>query len=85
MVLMNASNKARYSKSITNQNQGGGDKKAGFPHMIGRESWESVALGTTRNGSGPFCYCKLSTYQTSLFPKVNVSLPVGFDSRIRMR
>jgi hypothetical protein len=31
MVLMNGSKKARYESSITNQNQGGGDKKAGLP------------------------------------------------------
>ena len=31
MVLMNGSKKARYENSIVNQNQGGGDKKAGLP------------------------------------------------------
>lgn len=30
MVLMNASKKSRYESSIVNQNQGGGDKKAGL-------------------------------------------------------
>jgi len=33
--------------SITNQNQGGGNKKAGLPYLIGRESWSSVALRNT--------------------------------------
>jgi hypothetical protein len=30
--------------SITNQNQGGGSKKAGLPYLIGRDSTVSVAL-----------------------------------------
>ena len=30
MVLMNGSKKARYESSIVNQNQGGGNKKAGL-------------------------------------------------------
>jgi hypothetical protein len=33
--------------SITNQNQGGGSKKAGLPHLIARDSWTSVALRGT--------------------------------------
>ena len=33
--------------SITNQNQGGGNKKAGLPYLIGRESWSSIALKNT--------------------------------------
>ena len=36
--------------SITNQNQGGGNKKAGLPYLVGRESWSTVALkGTSQN------------------------------------
>ena len=31
MVLMNAGKRSRYTDSIVNQNQGGGDKKAGLP------------------------------------------------------
>lgn len=34
--LTNSSKKARYSGSTTNQNQGGGDKKAGLPYQVGR-------------------------------------------------
>jgi hypothetical protein len=33
--------------SITNQNQGGGSKKAGLPYLIGRDSWTSIALHGT--------------------------------------
>jgi hypothetical protein len=33
--------------SITNQNQGGGSKKAGFPHLIARDAYASVHLNGT--------------------------------------
>jgi len=32
------------STAITDQAQGGGSKKAGFPYMIGRTSWSSIAI-----------------------------------------
>lgn len=36
--------------SITNQKQGGGNKKAGLPYLVGRSAWGSVALnGTSQN------------------------------------
>ncbi len=39
--------------SITNQDQGGGSKKAGLPHLIGRDSYTSVALrGTSQRLPG---------------------------------
>ena len=34
------------SNAVTDQNQGGGNKKAGFPGMIGRDSWASIAYGS---------------------------------------
>ena len=33
--------------SITNQNQGGGNKKAGLPEQVGRTSWESIHMKKT--------------------------------------
>jgi len=41
---MNAGKRARYVGSITNQNQGGGSKKAGFPYEIGRSSWTTISF-----------------------------------------
>jgi len=32
------------SNAVTSQNQGGGDKKAGFPYIIGRTQWTNIAL-----------------------------------------
>lgn len=34
--------------SITNQNQGGGSKKAGLPYLVGRDSWTSVSFRQTK-------------------------------------
>ncbi len=75
MVLSNATKKARYVSSITNQNQGGGSKKSGFPYQIGRESWTNVAFqaGTLVNGK---C-CKLRNLNTMVFPLASISRPIG--------
>jgi len=55
--------------SITNQKQGGGNKKAGLPYMVGRDSWSSVALkGTSQN---------LSVLKMPLVSTVNPSRPVS--------
>jgi len=42
MVYSNTKRGA-YRSSIVNQSQGGGNKKAGFPYQVGRDSW-SVLL-----------------------------------------
>jgi hypothetical protein len=59
------------SNAITDQNQGGGDKKAGFPFMIGRDSWTSIYMDNTNVVNGNCC--KLSNYNTVLFPLANFS------------
>ena len=38
--------------SITNQNQGGGSKKAGLPYLVGRETWTSIAFKGTKQFLG---------------------------------
>jgi len=55
--------------SITNQNQGGGSKKAGLPYLIGRESWSSVALRNTSQ--------RMSVLKMPLTTNVSQSRPVG--------
>jgi hypothetical protein len=78
---MNGSKNARLITSVVNQNQGGGDKKAGFPGLVGRDSWTSIFYQT----NGANC-CKLSGYNTlRLSYTVNPSHPVGMDPRIPMR
>jgi hypothetical protein len=44
MGLANAAKRARFYTSTTNQPQGGGNKKAGFPYQIGRTSWTPIFL-----------------------------------------
>jgi hypothetical protein len=63
------------SNAITDQNQGGGNKKAGFPYIIGRSWRTSIAFGdNVANGK-----CKkLNTYQTLCFTSpVHQSRPIG--------
>jgi len=75
MVLYNASKKARNATSIVNQNQGGGDKKAGFPYQVGRSSATSVAFHMVDPLHG-HC-CKLSSFNTNVFPLARISRPIG--------
>uniref|UniRef100_A0A6C0I5Q3 Uncharacterized protein n=1 Tax=viral metagenome TaxID=1070528 RepID=A0A6C0I5Q3_9ZZZZ len=63
------------SNAITGQNQGGGSKKAGFPYMVGRGYQSSIAFQMT---SPAFGHCTtLNNLQTTLFPLVSLSRPVG--------
>ena len=55
--------------SITNQAQGGGNKKAGFPYLVGRTASSSVAFDGTSQ--------KLSILQMPLTTTVRPSRPVG--------
>lgn len=59
------------SNAITDQNQGGGDKKAGLPKMVGRDSWTSVNI-TDR---------PLSVLQFTVNPNVTISKPIGSSYR----
>lgn len=63
------------SRAQVNQNQGGGDKKAGFPYQVGRDSWVSIYFNSTNPVAG-HC-CKLPQYQFTLFPKTSISKPIG--------
>ena len=75
MVYMNGSNKARHISSITNKNQGGGSKKAGFPYQVGRISWTGIAFDQTY-APGGHC-CKLKSYNINMMPLSSFSRPIG--------
>ena len=47
MVLLNAASRARNVGSLITQNQGGGDKKAGFPYIVGRGAWTNIHFGNS--------------------------------------
>tara|TARA_E500000331_G_C17204586_1_gene690819 strand:+ start:801 stop:1052 length:252 start_codon:yes stop_codon:yes gene_type:complete len=59
--------------SITNKNQGGGSKKAGFPYLVGRDSWTSIAL----HGTKQYMDATNGGLQFTLNPNVRQSRPVG--------
>lgn len=84
MGLSNAASRARNSTLIVNQNQGGGNKKAGFPHMVGRDTQTSIAFNNTNVVQGKCC--ALKSFQTLLFTfPVSQTRGVGVDVRLPLR
>lgn len=75
MGLSNASTRARNYNSTINHNQGGGNKKAGFPYQVGRETNTSIAFNNTNVVKGKCC--KLSSYQTMAFTTAHISRNIG--------
>lgn len=75
--FMNKSNRAGFVSSATvNQNQGGGDKKAGFPYIVGRTQWTNIAFQTNNNNKdGKTCNCSLKSLQFTANPNVKQSRP----------
>jgi hypothetical protein len=76
MGLSNASSRARNYTRTANQNQGGGNKKAGFPGQVGRGSWTSIFLQSTDPISG-HCCTKSDLATLRFTGKVNQSRPIG--------
>ena len=76
MGLSNAAKRARLYDLTINQPQGGGNKKAGFPYLVGRSSWSSIAIG---GGVGrPSAPCRsLRCMQFTANPNVRQSRPAG--------
>jgi hypothetical protein len=75
MVLSNSSKRARYANTISNQNQGGGSKKAGFPYIVGRTQWSSIFIGNSDPVNGHCCVLK--SYQNVHFPLASISHNIG--------
>ena len=55
--------------SITNQDQGGGSKKAGLPHLIARDAYASVHMKNTSQ--------RMSVLKMPLTTNVSQSRPTG--------
>jgi len=67
------------SNTVTNRPQGGGERKAGFPYMIGRDTNSSIAMGTTNAVVNNKC-CNLKSYQTMAWTSyTKPSRPVGVN------
>lgn len=49
---MSKTTKTASIDSITNQNQGGGNKKAGMPSLVGRNNWFPLHVRPGRNCCG---------------------------------
>jgi hypothetical protein len=75
-MVYSKTKRGQYIQSITNQAQGGGSKKAGFPYQVGRDSWTSIAINTCSPGNGGAC-CNLTKYMTYPFPLAKYNRPVG--------
>lgn len=56
--LSNSASRSRNYVCIVNSNQGGGDKKAGFPYQIGRGYRTSMAFKSTDPIGGQCCTLK---------------------------
>jgi len=79
--LSNSSKRSRYIGTTANRPTGGGDKKAGFPHMIGRESYTSVIMHSTDPVHGSCC--TLKNYMTMKFvPSGRVYRNVGGNASV---
>jgi len=69
--LANSAKHSRYSGSITNEFQGGGNKKAGLPNQVGFNYLVPIyrrERGIPRT---------LPFYQDTVFPLANISRPIG--------
>jgi len=80
-MVLSTTKRTSSISSIVNRNQGGGPKKAGFPYMIGRESWTSIHLN--ESGTAQFLGAKDgSTVRSLRFtrnPNVKQSRPIGMS------
>ena len=73
MGLSNAASRARNYDLTNNQNQGGGNKKAGFPYLVGRTMWSNIYL---KSNTVTNC-CGLPALQITKNPNVRLSRPMG--------
>ena len=74
------------SNAYTDVKQGGGSKKAGFPFMVGRSSWTSIAFDTCDAKRENLRCCNLTKFNTLRFTQtVSPSRGVGVDTRISIR
>jgi len=62
------------SNATTTQNQGGGNKKAGFPYIVGR-GWRTTIAFKDNVANGKCT--KLSALQTLCFTEAHQSRPTG--------
>jgi len=66
-MVLSTTKRTSSISSIVNKNQGGGEKKAGLPYIVGRNHWylfESSSQIVTRHANDPHVQCQhRSSYQ----------------------
>jgi hypothetical protein len=73
-----SSNRSSMGSNVyTVQQQGGGNKKAGFPYQVGRDSWASIALGSCDPTQKTMKCASLKCMQFTINPKVSQSRSIG--------
>jgi hypothetical protein len=73
-----SSNRSSMGSNVyTTQSQGGGNKKAGFPYQVGRDSWASIALNSCDTQREKMTCASLKCMQFTVNPKVSQSRGVG--------
>lgn len=75
MVLLNASSRSRNVARLVVQDQGGGEKKAGLPYIVGRTASSSMFIDKD------FGKCDLPSLKLPISSIVNQSRPVGSLAR----
>ena len=68
-MVLSGTKKTSSLSSIVNQNQGGGNKKAGLPEQVGRTSLESIHMRKTSQ--------RMAVLTMPLTTTTRISRPVG--------
>lgn len=79
MVLLNASSRSRNVASLIVKDQGGGEKKAGLPYIVGRTAPSSMFLARDAGG------CELSSMKLPISTLINQSRPINSLARTSSR
>jgi len=75
--MTRASGKSLGSNSETNINQGGGDKKAGLPYQVGRDSWFMPAMNNAGSRNTLYTFNGVFGLRHTRNPRVRFSRPIG--------
>jgi len=77
--LSNSAKRSRFYAQTVNQNQGGGNKKAGFPYIIGRGWRSNIALGSLNGLKHNHCLTLAPLKSLCFTNTVHQSRPIGGD------
>ena len=69
---MSKTTRTAYIDSITNQNQGGGNKKAGMASLVGRNRWFPLHVRPGRNCCGLKQYRQQRAHQRNVSQLANL-------------